>query len=155
MVLSAYDEPARPSEVARLLGMPANTVHYWTQRLLKGGLLKQVAAHGRIRTYKSLVESNDCRPDACAPFIKTAIGAVSGVVIAAAERHDLDGNKDDTLLPDIGIHELRIRPSDVAAIVAAMKSALPDVANATEENGDGDAYTVAFIVTPGRVSDYF
>lgn len=113
LVHAVYAEAAAPSEVARKLEMPANTVHYWTRRLLEAGLLEQVGQEGRVRTYQARVPANQCEPEACAPFVRNAMRALDKTVMAAAERYDLAPEK------------------------------------------HSDAYTVSFIVTPGRVSEFF
>ena len=73
--------------------------------------------------------------------------------MVAAERYDLAPEKNSDQRPAIGIHELRLTPGDVARIVADLTAAMPSGA---EQASEGDnAYTVSFIVTPGRMSEYF
>lgn len=152
IVLGAYAEPAGPSEVARLLEMPANTVHYWTRRLVEEGLLEQVEQEGRVRKYRSRISEDPCEPEACAPFIRNVMKALDRVVMAAAERHDLADEPTPSLLPEIGVHEIRLRPGDVGRIVEAFKAAIPT--SDEQASGSSDAYTVSFIVAPGRFSDH-
>ena len=153
LVLAVYAEPAAPSEVARKLEMPANTVHYWTRRLLEAGLLEQVGQEGRVRTYRALVPADYCEPQACVPLVRNAMQALDKVVMAAAERHDLAPEQNSDQRPAIGIHELRLKREDVARIVAELTAAMPDGEEQQPEGGD--AYTVSFIVTPGRMSEFF
>src|SRR5690554_4698111 len=88
LVLAAYAEPASPSEVAHMLGMPANTVHYWTRRLSEENLLEVVGRAGRVTTYRSAVVNDACEPEACVPFVRNAMQALDKVVMSAAEKHD-------------------------------------------------------------------
>ncbi|MFA7459758.1 MAG: helix-turn-helix domain-containing protein [Trueperaceae bacterium] len=153
LVLAVYAEAATPSEVARKLEMPANTVHYWTRRLLEADLLEQVGQDGRVRTYQARVPADQCEPEACAPFVRNAMQALDKTVMAAAERHDLAPEKHSHKRPAIGIHELRLTPEDVARIVAELSATMP--AGEKQAPEGSNAYTVSFIVTPGRVSEFF
>lgn len=51
-VLAQLMEPRNPSEVARLLGWPANRAHYWVGRLHGAGLVVRVASAGRRHYYR-------------------------------------------------------------------------------------------------------
>lgn len=161
LVLAAYAEPATPSEVARLLEMPAPTVHYWTRRLSEEDLLEVVGRAGRVITYRSAIASDACEPEACVPFVRNAMQALDKVVMAAAEKHDLAESRDAALLPQIGVHELELTPAQVASILEKFRAAVPSreqgTPDATREpvNGGDQAYTVSFIVAPGRMSDHF
>ena len=161
LVLAAYGEPANPSEVARLLEMPANTVHYWTKRLSEENLLEIVSQEGRVTTYRSLANDDACEPEACVPFVRNAMQALDKVVMAAAEKHDLAERRDPALLPQIGIHELELTPEQVATLLETLKAAMPSTEAGTptpaqEANpGPAQAYTVSFILAPGRMSDHF
>ena len=152
LVLAAYAEAATPSEVARKLEMPANTVHYWTRRLLEAGLLEQVGQAGRVRTYRARVPAGQCEPEACAPFVRNAMQALDKTVMAAAERHDIAPEENRDRRPTVAIHELRLTPEDVARIVAELTATMP--AGEEQAPEGSDAYTVSFIVTPGRVSEF-
>lgn len=155
LILAGYAQPARPSEVAKALEMPANAVHYWTRRLHEEGHLELLEERGRVRTYRSVAQDVPCELEACAPFVQGALNAISQVVMGAAQKHDLAASESDRqgLLPAIGIHELKLRPADVAKVVEAFQAALPETG--AHEEGNGQAYTVSFIVAPGRVSDHF
>lgn len=153
LILEGYKQPANPSEVARALEMPANSVHYWTRRLKEVDLLEEISQEGRTRTYKSRLGENPCEPEACVPFISNIMQALDKVVMDAAEKHDLAGPATPTQLPEIGVHELRLRPEEARFLVEALKSAMPEVNHQVPDAGD--PYTVSFIVTPGKVSDYF
>lgn len=153
LLLAVYEQPATPSEVARKLQMPANTVHYWTRRLLAGGLLEQTGEEGRIKTYRSLLGEGACEPEACAPFVHNVMQALSKAVMIAAERHDLAEQPSLDQRPEIGVHELRIRLEDLARIKQALQAALPT--SDDHEPEAGEVYTVSFIVTPGGMSTYF
>ena len=153
LVLAVYAEAATPSEVARKLEMPANTVHYWTKRLLEAELLEQVGQEGRVRTYQARVPADYCEPETCVPFVRNAMQALDKAVMAAAERHALAPEKSSDQRPAIGIHELHLKPEDVARIVAELTTAMPTGEEQPPEGGE--AYTVSFIVTPGRISEFF
>lgn len=153
LVLAAYVEPATPSEVARTLELPANMVHYWTRRLVDEELLEVVEEQGRVRTYRAVLAEQPCEIESCAPFVRNIMQALGKVVMAAAEKHDLAERPDPSLLPEVGVHELTLSPSEVASVVEAFKSALPAAKEHASEGGE--AYTVSFIVAPGRLSDHF
>lgn len=153
LLLAVYEEPATPSEIARKLQMPANTVHYWTRRLLAGGLLEQTGQEGRSKTYRSLPGADVCEPEACAPFVHNVMQALSKVVMSAAEHHDLSEEPSRDQRPEIGVHELRIRIEDLPRIKKALQAAMPT--SDDHEPEAGEVYTVSFIVTPGSLSTYF
>lgn len=119
------------------------------QRVAFEALMEQ---QGRVRKYRSRLSEDPCEPEACAPFIRNVMQALDRVVIAAAERHDLADEPTPSLLPEIGVHEIRLNAADVGRIVEAFKAAIP----AREEQApeSGDPYTVSFIVAPGRFSDH-
>ena len=125
LVLAVYAEAATPSEVARKLEMPANTVHYWTRRLLEADLLEQVGQEGRVRTYQAREPADHCEPEACVPFVRNAMQALDKTVMAAAESHDLAPEENRDQRPTVAIHELKLRPEDVARIVAELTAAMP------------------------------
>lgn len=153
LLLAVYEQSATPSEVAHRLQMPANTVHYWTRRLLAGGLLEQTGQEGRSKTYRSLFGDDVCVPEACAPFVHNVMQAISKVAMSAAERYDLSEEPSREQRPEIGVHELRLRPEDLPRIKKALQAALPT--SEDHEPEAGEVYTVSFIVTPGGVSTYF
>jgi DNA-binding MarR family transcriptional regulator len=51
-ILSRFDEPRTPSEVAKRLRLPANTIHYHVKRLVAAKLLTCVAKNGRQCKYQ-------------------------------------------------------------------------------------------------------
>lgn len=53
-VLQIFTDPLNPSEVAKRLNMPANTLHYRVKKVSEAGLLKVVEQHGRRRIYQSV-----------------------------------------------------------------------------------------------------
>jgi DNA-binding transcriptional ArsR family regulator len=53
-VLQIFSEPHNPSDVAKSLNMPANSMHYRVNKLYEAGLLKLVEQKGRRRTYQSV-----------------------------------------------------------------------------------------------------
>lgn len=150
ILLTAYATPRGPSEVARLLELPANTVHYWTKRLLAADMLEVAEKRGRVRSYRSKQLTEACSPEACLPFTQNVMGALSKVVLGAAERRDVTGK---TPLPEVGLHELRLTAAQVRSIVTTLKDAMP--APQAESAEDGEVYTVGFVVSPGSVSQYF
>ncbi|HEX7002650.1 MAG TPA: hypothetical protein VF168_00475 [Trueperaceae bacterium] len=84
--------------------------------------------------------------------MRNVLGVLNKVVLAAAERHELGDAGAGIRRPEIGVHEVKLRPADVGRIVEALKSTIPNSEDQTHE--DGDTYTVSFIVAPGRVSDH-
>jgi len=78
--------------------------------------------------------------------------ALVEVVMAAVERHDLASVPEPGLLPEIEVHELRLRPADLRRMVEAFKAAVPG--GEEQVSGSGDTYTVSLIVAPGRLSDH-
>lgn len=52
-ILALFLEPRNPSDAARVLNMPANTLHYRINRLAEAGLLQVVSQKGRRRTYQT------------------------------------------------------------------------------------------------------
>lgn len=151
-VLGAYGAPASPSEMARAVGMPANTVHYWTKKLAEAGLLEQISESGRVRTYKSTVPNDVCQLEDCAPFVQNAMDALHKVVMAAAKRYDLVGAEAGASLPQVGVHELNLRPAVAERLANVLKESLPEYDD--HAGAEGEPYTVAFIVAPGRMSDH-
>lgn len=113
----------------------------------------QVRQEGRTRTYKSRLSENPCEPEACVPFTRNIMQALDKVVMDAAEKHDLAHPATPSQLPEIGVHELRLRPEEARHLVEALKAVLPEVHQ--QVSVAGDPYTVSFVVTPGKVSDYF
>jgi DNA-binding transcriptional regulator GbsR (MarR family) len=51
-ILARFDEPYTPSEVAKRLNIPANTVHYHVKKLVAAKLLNCVTKHGRQCKYQ-------------------------------------------------------------------------------------------------------
>lgn len=51
-VLAQFSEARNPSEAARLMGWPANRLHYWVRRLHAAGLLVRVNGSGRRYSYR-------------------------------------------------------------------------------------------------------
>lgn len=52
--LGAFQDAKTPSEAAKMLNLPANTVHYHVNRLADVGLLKVVNEQGRSKTYQTV-----------------------------------------------------------------------------------------------------
>lgn len=73
IILLAYSSPGSPSDVAKRLDLPANSVHYWTNRLLEGDLLELVDERGRIRTYRSRFDPEGLEPESSLPFAKSRV----------------------------------------------------------------------------------
>jgi DNA-binding Lrp family transcriptional regulator len=53
-ILQIFTEPRNPSQVAKNLKMPANSMHYRVKKLHEAGLLKIVEQKGRRRSYQSV-----------------------------------------------------------------------------------------------------
>lgn len=153
LLLGAYASPRGPSEVARMLELPANTVHYWTKRLLEADLVEVAGVQGRVRSYRSKDPSPECVPGACLPFVQGVMGALSKVVLGAAQRYDLTPGAPQELLPDIGLHELRLTKVEVENVVAALQEALGTASD--HANDEGEVFTVGFVVAPGSLSQHF
>jgi DNA-binding transcriptional ArsR family regulator len=49
-VLQIFSKPSNPSDVAKSLKMPANSMHYRVNKLYEAGLLKLVEQKGRRHT---------------------------------------------------------------------------------------------------------
>jgi DNA-binding transcriptional ArsR family regulator len=62
-VLQIFTEPHNPSEVAKSLKMPANSMHYRVNKLYEAGLLKLVKQKGRRRFYQSVATQFRVRRD--------------------------------------------------------------------------------------------
>ncbi len=52
LILARFDEPQTPSEVAKRLRLPANTIHYHVKRLVTAKLLTCVVENGRQCKYQ-------------------------------------------------------------------------------------------------------
>lgn len=52
--LGAFQDAKTPSEAAKILNLPANTVHYHVNRLADVSLLKVVNEQGRSKTYQTV-----------------------------------------------------------------------------------------------------
>jgi DNA-binding MarR family transcriptional regulator len=53
-ILQTFSHPRNPSDVAKSLGVPANSMHYRVNKLHAAGLLNLVSENGRRRTYQSV-----------------------------------------------------------------------------------------------------
>jgi DNA-binding transcriptional regulator GbsR (MarR family) len=62
-VLQIFMEPHNPSQVAKGLKMPANSMHYRVKKLYEAGLLKVVEQKGRRRSYQSVAANFRVRRD--------------------------------------------------------------------------------------------
>jgi DNA-binding transcriptional ArsR family regulator len=62
-VLQIFAEPHNPSQVAKGLKMPANSMHYRVKKLYEAGLLKVVEQKGRRRSYQSVATNFRVRRD--------------------------------------------------------------------------------------------
>ena len=152
LVFAAYAEPATPSEVAQRLRLPANTVHYWTRKLEAEGLLEHVESKGRSRTYRANEEALAADPHSVLPFVRNLVGGLGKLVMGAAERWVLDGGEALDGAPHVEVHELRLRGSNVPALVASLKETLADRLDDVPE-GEGEMFTLAFVAVPGRLSE--
>ncbi len=62
-VLQIFSEPHNPSDVAKNLKMPANSMHYRINKLYEAGLLRLVEQKGRRRVYQSVATDFRVRRD--------------------------------------------------------------------------------------------
>lgn len=82
-ILQIFTEPHNPSQVAKGLKMPANTLHYRVKKLYEAGLLKLVEQKGRRRSYRSVATKFRVRRDIFQSlnphlsFTKDALGKVA------------------------------------------------------------------------------
>ncbi len=92
-VLQIFTEPHNPSQVAKNLKMPANTVHYRVKKLYEAGLLKLVEQKGRRRSYQSVATNFRVRRDlmqtldAAHGFTNDALTKVAKGYDTALEQH--------------------------------------------------------------------
>jgi DNA-binding transcriptional regulator GbsR (MarR family) len=92
-VLQIFTEPSNPSDVAKSLKMPANTLHYRVKKLCEAGLLKVVAQQGRRRSYQSVATNFRVRRDlmqtldATRGFTTDALTKVAKGYDTALEQH--------------------------------------------------------------------
>jgi DNA-binding transcriptional regulator GbsR (MarR family) len=92
-VLQIFAEPHNPSQVAKGLKMPANSMHYRVKKLYEAGLLKVVEQKGRRRSYQSVATNFRVRRDLMQSlndshgFTKDALTKVTTGYETALEEH--------------------------------------------------------------------
>lgn len=152
LVLTAYEEPATPSEVARALRMPANTVHYWTRKLEEGGLLEEVDRDGRSRRFRTTPAAAAAASSGSGvDFARKIMATLGQLVTDEVEARELRG-EDDSQLPGVEMLEVDDLASDS---VGALFERFQGKIAAAQAGADEEAYTIALVVTPGRVSERF
>jgi DNA-binding transcriptional ArsR family regulator len=101
-VLQIFKEPSNPSEVAKRLNLPANSMHYRVNKLFDAGLLRLVEQKGRRRTYKSVATQFRVRRDVLQDvghshgFSKDVLNKIVAGYEAALEQHVDKHMADDT-----------------------------------------------------------
>jgi DNA-binding Lrp family transcriptional regulator len=93
-ILQIFTEPSNPSQVAKSLNMPANTMHYRVKKLHEAGLLKMVSQKGRRRSYQSVATNFRVRKSllqrlepSVNPISKDALSKVARGYDAALAEH--------------------------------------------------------------------
>jgi DNA-binding transcriptional ArsR family regulator len=99
-VLQIFAEPHNPSQVAKGLKMPANSMHYRVKKLYEAGLLKVVEQKGRRRSYQSVATNFRVRRglmqtlDASHNFTNDALSKVAKGYDTALAEHIQKHTKD-------------------------------------------------------------
>jgi DNA-binding transcriptional ArsR family regulator len=78
-VLQIFTEPSNPSEVAKNLKMPANSMHYRVNKLYEAGLLKLTEQKGRRRFYQSVAVNFRVRRELLQSAADSSIVTVSAL----------------------------------------------------------------------------
>jgi DNA-binding MarR family transcriptional regulator len=174
-ILAKFDEPYTPSEVAKRLNIPANTVHYHVKKLVAAKLLTCVAKQGRQCKYQRVSDKFRFHESLLPRYEYENSGSIAQHLrkiqkhfLSQAEKtqdHEFKRDKDDPayLLLDFkdfedmdGSHEtlaltleVSLSKAQHAKFVKALEALFAEIKGGVSK---GEMYTFCLLTCPGRAT---